>query len=336
MKRLLLILISALATLSRVAAIEVCSPEASDSYVIGELLLGKRTARDLEEALEHFGQAIAADEDCAPAFAGRARAHALLFEYPEAREAALTALALDPDLAEAHAALGFVQLQADWDREGGEKSLRRAIALDPEEPTAHHWLAICLEVSGRGDQAVAAASEALRLAPASTLYSLNLGYRLFWARRYEQAAEQFSKTLAMAPELASAHYFLGRTRVEQGKYAKAQAEFDKAEKLSPGDWNPIAARGYLFAKSGRSDEALAIAGELQRLVTRGYPFRSQIASIYTSLGDPEQALDWLDRALAAHEGPLLWLEVDPRFDPLRSDPRFAELLGRTHPKSRIE
>ena len=322
---ILLVLITALAAPSVAAAEVGCSSAAYDSYLEGRILLDRRTARDLRTALEHFDRAIAKDTGCAPALAGRARAHALLFDYSAAREAALAALALDPELAEAHAALGFVRLQADWDRAGAEESLRRAVALDPEDPTAHHWLAICLEVSGRGEEAIAEARKALELEPASRLYQLNLGYRMFWARQYDRAAEQLSKTLTLAPELASAHYFLGRAYVEQGEYAKAADEFEEAEKLSPGDWNLTAARGYLYARSARRGSALGIVGQLERLVARGYPFRSQIASIYTALGDREQALDWLERASEARESPLLWLEVDPRFDPLRSNPRFAKV-----------
>lgn len=328
---LLLLLLTATAAEPE-AAIAGCSQIAHDSYLEGQLLLGKRTSHDLEAALAHFDRAIATDPDCAPAFAGRARAHALLYEYLEAREAALAALELDPDLSEAHAALGFVRLQADWDRKGAEESLRRAVALDPGDSAAHHWLAICLEVSGRVDEAIAQARQALELEPAAPLYQLNLGYRLFWARRYEEAVEQFLKTLAMEPDLASAHYFRGRALVEQREYAEAMAAYEAAEKLSPGDWNLLSARGYLHAKAGRRHQALAVAAELESYVARGYPFRSQVASIYSALGESEQALARLERAVEAREGALLWLSVDPRFDPLRSDPRFAELLERLDPK----
>ena len=274
MSRILQFLILVLAAPSAGAAPVDCSPAAKELYLEGHSLLGARTARDLRAAIEHFDRPLAADADCAPAFAGRARAHALLYEYQQAREAAL----------------GFVRLHADRDRAGAEESLRRAVGLDPEDPTAHHWLAICLEVSDRGEEAV----------------------------------DQFETTLAIEPDLASAHYFLGRARVEQREYDQAMAAYEAAAKLSPGDWNLVSARGYLHARAGRERQALAVAAELEHYIARGYPFRSQVASIYAGLGDKEQALDWLARAVETREGPLLWLAVDPRFDPLRSDPRFPD------------
>jgi serine/threonine-protein kinase len=294
----------------------------------GEKHLAGRTSADLRAALRDFERATAADPTFAPAFAGLAETHALLYDYPPAREAALKALALDDRLASAHAALGFVRLHADWDWAGAEAELRRALDLDPERTTPHLWHAILLEATGRSDAALAEARRAVELAPKAAHVRAGLGYRLYWARRYDDAVATLTAALELDRSLETAVYFIGRARVQQGRFDEARSAFAAAKQLSPKDSNLASAEAYLEAVAGRRQEAETTLPDLQRLAIRGLPFSSQLAAIRAALGDKTAALGWLELAHTGHETPLVWLKVDPRFDSLRGEPRFQEILRR--------
>lgn len=302
--------------------------EAEEHYLRGREAMSRRGAEDLEAAREHFERSVAADPAFAPGWAGLAGAHALLSDYPSARDAALGALALDDTLAAAHAALGFARLHGEWDWPGAERDLRRALALDPGSATAHHWYAILLEILGRSDAAIASAARALELEPGSGLYELNLGYRLYWARRYPEAIARFREVLERQPGHASAHYFLGRAEAELGSFGPARAALERARNLQPGNLNVDAALAYLDARSGRRDDARRMLRELELLAERGSPLATHAAAVRAALGDAGKALAWLERAYRAHEGPLAWLAVDPRFDGLRERPELRSLLER--------
>ncbi len=303
-------------------------PTAAEAFAEGQKLLARREPEDIRAALRHFEQATAVDAAFAPAFAGLAEAHALLYDYPRAREAALQALTLDDRLANAHAVLGFVRLHGDWDWTGAEAELKRALELDPKNPTTHLWSAILLEATGRSDEAVAAARRAVELAPGQAQVRAGLGFRLYWARRYDEAVTELTAAVELDPKLETAWYFIGRARVQQGRFDDARSAFADAKALSPKDANLTSAIGYLEALAGRRQEAENVLLELERLALRGLPFSSQVAGIRAALGDKQAALGWLERAHANHEGALVWLKIDPRFDSLRGEVRFAELLQR--------
>jgi tetratricopeptide (TPR) repeat protein len=314
------------------ALVALASGPAADEFVrAASAALERREERELRRARERFETALALDPARADAHAGRATAAALLFDYALAEEAARAALALDGAHAAAHAALGFARLHGAWDRDGARRSRARGVELAPESARARLWHAIALEVGGDTERAVEEARRAAELAPGSPVYAAGLGYRLFWARRYRDAVEALERAHALDPGRATPLYFQGRALVQLGDFEGARERFARAGRLSPGDGNLRSAVALLDALAGRRSAARATLAELERLAARGLPFASQIAGILVALGEPGAALAWLERALAAREGPLLWLALDPRFDPLRSDPRFARLLAERGP-----
>jgi Tfp pilus assembly protein PilF len=299
---------------------------AAEAYAQGQQHLAGRTAEDLGAALKDFERATAADATFAPAFAGLAETRALLYDYLRAREAAQRALALDDRQAIAHAVVGFVRMHADWDWVGAEGELRRALELEPGKPTPHLWYAILLEATGRSGEAVKEARRAVDLAPGDARVHAGLGYRLYWARRYDEAVTELTAALGLDPTLETAHYFIGRARVQQGRFVEARAAFTRARELSPRDANLLSASAYLEALAGKRKEAERGLAELERLAQRGLPFASQVAGIHAALGHKAVALGWLESALSAREGALVWLKIDPRFESLRGEPRFADIL----------
>jgi tetratricopeptide (TPR) repeat protein len=313
--------------IARAAAGAAAPPSpATEAYAAGQEHLARRTVDDLREALQDFERATAADATFAPAFAGLAETQALLYDYPRAREAAQRALALDDRLATAHAVLGFVRLHADWDWAGAEVEFRRALELDPARAASHLWYSILLEATSRPDEAVKEARRAVELVPGDAHLQAGLGYRLYWARRYDEAVTELTAALKLDPDLATSHYFIGRCRLQQNRLDDARAAFLRARALSPRDANLLSAVGYLDALTGKRKEAERILAEMERLAHDGLPFDLQIAGIHAALGQKTMALDWLENALAAREGTLVWLKIDPWFESLRGEPRFAAIL----------
>jgi serine/threonine-protein kinase len=304
---------------------------AAEAYAQGQEHLARRTVADLRAALQDFERATAADATFAPAFAGLAETQALLFNYPGAREAASRAIALDDHLAMAHAVLGFVRMHGDWDWAGAEGELRRAVELEPARATPHLWYAILLEVTSRPDEAVKEARRAVELAPGDARVRAGHGYRLYWARRYDEAVTELTAALGLDPSLETAHYFIGRCRIQQGRLGEARAAITRARQLSPRDANLLSASGYLNALTGKRTEAERILAEMERLAHRGLPFAVQIAGIHTALGHREVALGWLETALSAREGALVWLKIDPWFESLRGESRFTGIVSRVKP-----
>ena len=305
---------------ARAAAAEACAE--------GQRLLANRTAADILAARQRFERAIATDANFALGFAGLAEARALLYDYPGAKEAAQQALSLDDHQAAAHAVLGFVRLHNEWNWVGSETEFRRALELDPARAATHLWHGILLEATGRADEAVAEARNAVKLAPDQANVRAGLGFRLFWARRYDEAVKELEAVLKMDPTYETAHYFIGRARIQQRKLDQAQAAYARARALSPKDANLLSAQGYLDARAGRRDAARKVITQLERFAAGDLPFASQIAAIHTALGEKEPALEWLQRSFLAHEGALTWIKIDPRFDPLRGEPRFKEIVRR--------
>jgi tetratricopeptide (TPR) repeat protein len=323
-----LALLAGCALLVAVAAAAEPPTPAAEAFAKGQEHLGHRTANDLRAATRDFEIAINADATFAPAWAGLAEARALLFDYRGAREAALRGLALDEHLAAAHAVLGFVKLHGDWDWAGAETELRRALELDPQRATPHLWYAIVLEVTGRSTEALQEARKAVELQPRDAPMRAGLGYRLYWARRYDEAVTELTAALALDPKLETAQYFIGRARVQQGRFPEARAAFARARELSPKDFNLKSAEAYLEILSGHRQQAEATRAEIERLAIRNLPFASQAAGLHAALGHKDAALEWLERAQFHHEGAVIWVQADPRFDSLREEPRFKDLLRR--------
>jgi len=311
--------------------------EAYHLYLKGRRYLNRRMKEELQKAIESFTQAIDKDPRYALAYSGLADSYILADYYrifpareagPRAKQAAMTALQLDPSLAEPHASLAHIRRSFDWDWAGAESEYQRAIALDPEYPTAHHWYAMYLAAMGRLKEAVAEAARARDLDPFSLAINTDLGVVFYYARRYDRALDQFLKTLDLDPNVAFVYTWLGRACLQQSIYSRALEEFQKAAALSKGSPDKLADLGYLHALSGKRAEALKIIQDLDQLSGKRYVSPYDIAVVYAGLGDQAQAVTWLEKAYADHCLQLVYLKVEPMFDGLRSNPRFGELLRR--------
>jgi len=314
-------------------------PEAHQLYLKGRYHWNKRTAEDFKKALEYFQQAIAKDPSYPPAYAGLADTYGLLGYYaydvlppreamPKAKAAALKALEIDGSFAQAHVSLAWVRQTYDWDWPAAEKEFKRAIDLNPGYATAHHWYSLHLATLGRRDEALAEAKRALELDPLSIIINHIVGLQHYWARRFDQAIEQFRKTIDMDPSFPIAHWSLGRAYAAKGMYREAIAEYEKYSALTGGSGRALAALGSAHARSGDRREALRVLEQLNAISKQRYVPSHQFADVSIGLGDKDQAFAWLDKVYDERSSYLTWLKVEPLFDPLRSDPRFADLVRR--------
>jgi TolB-like protein/DNA-binding winged helix-turn-helix (wHTH) protein/Flp pilus assembly protein TadD len=312
------------------------NPEAYQAYLKGRYFWNKRTPEGFNKGIEYFNLAISIDPSYAPAFAGLADCYNLLNDYdvlppkeaiPRAKAAAEQALAIDSTLAEAHASLGFALARYDWDWIGAEHEFQRAIELKPNYAIAHHWYALQLAMMGRFQQAMMEMNKALELDPLSLIINANIGWLLFFERNYDQAKERLQRTLEMDPNFLSAQVKLGWVYEQQGMYEEAIVQFKNALALSGDDANIIGLFGNSYALSGNKVEAMKIINKLQAQSKQRYISPYWIANIYACLGEKDNAFQWLNKAFEERSGGLVWLKVEPKLDPLRSDPRFLELLN---------
>jgi eukaryotic-like serine/threonine-protein kinase len=312
--------------------------EAYQLYLKGRYYWNRRTPESLNKSIEYFQQAIDKDPNYALGYAGLADSYSMLGspvggvspreKFPKAKAAALKALELDDTLAEAYAALILVRLRYDWDWLAAEKEIKRAVELNPNYSMTHQLYADYLRVMGRPDEAIAEIKRAQELEPLSLNTNAVVGVHLYFARQYDQAIEQCQKTLDLDQNFAPAHLFLGWAYVQKARYEEAIAAVKKATSLSPSEPRSVSALGYAYAMSGQAGEAMNILDQLKELSRRRYISPHDRAIIYAGLGEKEQAFAWLDKAYADRSWPLPLLKVDPRFDSLRSDPRFADLVRR--------
>jgi tetratricopeptide (TPR) repeat protein len=246
---------------------------------------------------------------------------------PQAKAAALRALAIDDSLAEAHTALGFYLSYYEWDRAGAEKEYRRAIELKPNYATAYHWLGADLSNVKRFDDSLVELRHAEELDPLSSIIGTNLGDTLVFARRYDEAIAQYKSTLVRNPNFPYAHLALSRAYGAKGMYPEAIAEARTSIELNSGP----AAKGFLglwLAKSGKRDETVKLLGELKQESTRNYVQSITLALIYIALGDKEEALNHLEKHMSSRAETASSYAVNPELDELRSEPRFKEMLKR--------
>jgi TolB-like protein/DNA-binding winged helix-turn-helix (wHTH) protein/Tfp pilus assembly protein PilF len=313
---------------------KVVNPEAYEAYLKGRYFWNKRTADGLERAVDYFDQAIEKDPNYAQAYAGLADSYALLGDweygvlapseaYPKAKAAAIKALELDNALGEAHTSLAFSLDVFDWDWESAEKEFRRAIELNPGYATAHHWYAWHLSEMARNSEAIAEMRKAENLDPLSLIISADVAEILLVAHLNDEAIAQSRKTVDMDPNFAIAHYELGQAFVEKHSYNEAIAEFQKAIELSGGSIPCTSNLAYAYAVSNKRNEAVKILNDLKTRSTRN---AAEIALMYVGLGEKDQAMKWLGKAYEEHFNPSILLR--PAFDPLRSDPRFQNLVHR--------
>lgn len=320
--------------MARVGAVE---PAAYESYLRGRSLWNQRTPAGLKQAIAHFEHAIDLDPGYAEGYSGLADAYTALGytsywaprdSFPKAREFANKALQIDPSLAEARASLAYVKLYYDWDWQGAEDEFQRAIAVNPNYATAHHWYSVLLTARGRHEDAFSEIHRAHDLDPLSVPINTDIGFELYYARRYEEAVTQLRSVLQTSPKFPLAHLWLGRAYEQKKMYAEAITEFEQAGTALK-DWPVIiAAAGHAYAQWGHKSDATAALGRMNELTKEEYVTPYGIALIYAGLDDRQQAMNSLQNAYEDRSHWLVWLNLDPRFDNVRSDPRFQELLQR--------
>jgi len=310
--------------------------QAYELYLKGRFFWNKRTGADLRKAIEYFNQAIAKDPNYALAYAGLADSYLLLSAFgaaspsdslPQAKAAAKRALEIDDTSAEAHTSLGQILLFYDFDFAGSTREFKRAITLNPNYATAHHWYGsgppTCL---GEFDRGIAELKRAQQLDPLSLIINADLGGAFVAARRYDEAITQLRKTIEMDPRFYFAHWNLGEALELKGQLPEAIAEYKKAAEL---DEDPfvLALVGQADAKLGQRDEAIKILSQLQRLATKRYVANYSFALMHMALGEKAKAIDWFERAYRDRSGPeIVGIKVDPMLDPLHGDPRFEALV----------
>src|SRR5438270_394810 len=317
--------------------VKVVNPEAYESYLKGRDFWNKRTADGLKAALAYFKQATEEDPKYATAYSGLADAYALLGDwqyavmtpkeaFPKAKAAAIKALELDSSLSEAHNSLAFVLDGFDWDLDAGGKEFQRAIELNPGYATAHHWYAWHLTLLGRFDEAITEMRKAESLDPLSLIINADLAELLVIAHHYDESIAQSRKTIEMDPNFALAHNQLAQAYLQKHMYSEAVAELQKAVQLSGDSPTCLANLARAYVASGKRIEAVKLLNDLKRRSSTGSSNASEIAMMYASLGDTDQAMNWLEKGFEERFNPGVLLR--PGFDPLRSDPRFQQLVHR--------
>jgi TolB-like protein/Flp pilus assembly protein TadD len=312
------------------------NPEAYRAYLKGRYFWNKRTPAGLKQSLEYFRQAIDLDPTYGSAYAGLADAYALLVwqdQLPQkefiawAKGAATKALEIDETLAEPHATLAFAKFWYDWDFTGAESEFRRAIELNLDYATAHHWYGEFLGLMGRFDDGFKELKVAQQIDPLSAIINTDLGKLLLLARQPNQAVEQLQKTLELDPKYPLAHLFLALAYNQKGLHGQAIAELKRYTNSPDSRTIFKAALGFVYAQLGRKAEAISILNELEeRSTTNEYLSPFQIALIYVGLGENDKAIEWLQTAKRERDPFLMYIRVDPNFDSLRMDPRFVELM----------
>jgi DNA-binding winged helix-turn-helix (wHTH) protein/TolB-like protein/Flp pilus assembly protein TadD len=316
------------------------SADAYHSYIIGLYYFAKWREEGYEKSIEYFKQAIDKDPNYALAYAGLAEAYGLKAVrgaspaaevWPKSRVLALRAWEIDPSLAEAHNALGEVSLLYDWDWPTAEKEFKLAIELNPSYGMPHRLYAMCLQMAGRFDEAIAQRKRAIEIDPLDVITNSEAAQTFYLARQYDQAIQQAQMVIEMNPKFADAHGSLGQAYLEERMYDQAIAEFQNAEglaELQKGDSRPgvSANLGYAYAVSGKTGEAREVLGELKRLSKQRYVSPYSLAVVFTGLGDKDQAFESLKKACEERSNPVRNVNVDPKLDSLRTDPRYPELL----------
>src|SRR5436190_2634006 len=311
--------------------------EAYSLYLKGRYCWNKRSQEGVLESIAFFKQAIDLDPGYALAYSGLSDAYALQVDYRSvpvtegyrlARGYALKALELDDTLPEAHTSLAWVLHVYDWDWSGAMREYARALELNPGFATAHHWYSFLLMVTGQKEQAVMEALTALELDPSSLSVRRGVGWLSYYSRRYEHALYHLRRAIAMNPTSEDTYRVLGLVLMQQGAYAEAERAFREAITLSPDLSYATAGVAHVLALSGRRREAEALVAELEARARARYVTPGAFCIPPPGLRNIDQVFHWLERAYEDRRGWLTYLRVDPIFDPVKDDPRFAEFLRR--------
>jgi TolB-like protein/DNA-binding winged helix-turn-helix (wHTH) protein/Flp pilus assembly protein TadD len=308
--------------------------EAYQLYQKGRYFWNKRTEDGLVKSIGFLEQATKADPQYATAYAGLADAYISANNFSllprkevdsKAKYAARKAIEIDNNLAEAHAALAFSTMLFDWDWTNSEMEFRKAINLSPNYGPAHQWYAVSLVSAGRFNEAIAEANEAQHVDPLSLFINAGVGWISFLVRDYDRTIAECTKTLEMDPAFAPAHLYRGMAYEEKGMFDKAIADLESA---SEGGASFSGALGHAYAVAGKKAEARMLLRDLKQSSARPYFPPYQLALIHVGLGEKEEALNLLEKAYEERYPWLMHLAVEPRWDPLRSEPRFKTLISR--------
>jgi TolB-like protein/DNA-binding winged helix-turn-helix (wHTH) protein/Flp pilus assembly protein TadD len=324
----------------RLAKSYTANPEAYQDYLKGRYWWNKSTGEGFAKGIEYFQQAIAKDPAYALAYSGLADSYSSIAEsglvsfeegYLKAKDAALKAVELDGTLAEAHSSLALIKSSYDWDWSGADKEIRRSIELNPSYADAHRLLAEVLWQTGRLNEAIAETKLTLELDPLSLDSNEMLGQEFFLARQYDLAIEQEGKVLELDPNFIDAYYFRGLSYIQKSMYKEAMKEFEKGVAISPGNTEALTGLGYGYGVTGRKIKAQRVLDKLNDLSKHEYVFAVWRAKIYAGLEEKGKAFEWLEKAYEDRSIVSVgFIKTNPMFDPLRSDPRFTDLLRRTN------
>ncbi|MFA5909910.1 MAG: tetratricopeptide repeat protein [Vicinamibacterales bacterium] len=302
--------------------------------------LNKRLTETILEAITGFIEATDADPEFAPAWVGLSDAYALLSLYgaslpaavfPRAKAAAETALRFDPGQAEAHNALGVVELFYEWNWPAAEQAFQRAIALNPNYGDAYQRYGLYLTAMGRFDEARRALARAEALDPLSRIIPTIAGYPAYYGRDYQAAARQFRHVLQVDPNFSMAHFRLGLALAQMGRFDEALAELGISKQLS-NDRDVVAALGRVHAMMGNTAAALEAVKELHVRSKSTFVPSYSVAVIYAALGQTATALEWLQRAFAERSYWMIYRNIDPALDPLRIEPGFDAIARQVAPR----
>ena len=323
------------------AKMPTANPEAHELYLKGRFFWNKRTAADLRKSIEYFNEAIAKDPNYALAYAASAQSWLLLPAYdggapndcfPKAETLAAKALALDPSCSDAHAAIGIVKSVYAFDPSGALAELQRAIELNPNDATAHHWLGNHpLSALGQLDRALAEIERAQELDPLSLIINTNIGYTLLLSGRLDEAIAQLRKTLELDASFYYARSNLAQALELKGAFPEALAEYQKTIALSD-DAVPLALLGHLYGQTGRKEEAQEILEKLRLRREQRYTPAYSLAVVALALGDRDASLNWLEESYRERDGfDLELIRFDPFLKSLHGDVRFEELAEKVIP-----
>jgi tetratricopeptide (TPR) repeat protein len=310
--------------------------EAYQLYLQGLFYWNKWTQADFKKAADYFTQAVQKDPRYALSYAGLADTYSLLGDagylppseaWPKAKAAAMQALEIDDTLAEAHTSLGLVKEHFEWDWRGAEQEFKRAIELNPNSATAHHWYGDYLANMSRPEEGLRETRKAQELDPLSLIINTSLGWQLYLAHQNDQAVEQLRKVLDIDAKFAPARRMLEEVYAQMAEYKEAVAEREKALSLSGGP-ELAASIEEDFTKSGYKGVLQSWMDGLTEISKHEYVSSYSIAEAYMRMGEKEKAFDWLEKAYEEHDSGLVSLAVEPMFDRARSDPRYRDILRR--------
>lgn len=313
------------------------SPEVYALYLNGRYQYNKYTADGIARSIEYYKQAIALDAGYAPAYAGLAHNFVALFYYgfvppeetvPHARASTMKALEIDEKLSEAHSALGKIKQCYDWDWAGAEKEYKRAIKLNPNSSEAHLSYTTFLATMGRFDEANAEGRRTLELDPLSLVVNLSLGWNMFFQqRRYAQGIEHGRKMLEIEPDFYGGHWLMAACYNLLGEFEESVKEHKRAIELGAGT-HALSGLGSAYGRRGKRDEALKVIEELKELMTKTYVPAYHVAMVYAYMGEWDPAFEWLEKAYQGRNATMAFLKADAAMDPLKGDPRLADLMRR--------